>query len=210
MPTFHQIAAKSIRATGETIERVVNATPHDMQIWKPLDNGRTVLDQMMECAAMNIVMAQTFTDHKLPPWNLEIYSKLLEENETNREEAGCIQEKRRRHCRCRRSLFRRTTSTTLLTLPVWRGRGENIRRARNDDPATHLSYHSGPDELHPDALRRQRNALASTPPAFPVLRTALSRQTSAFARGAQQGSPGRAWEGGSKDIFTHDQSRCDN
>lgn len=82
MPTFHQIAAKSIRETGESILRLVHATPHDMQAWKPLDNGRTILDQLMECAAMNIVMAQTFTDHKLPPWNYEIYEKLIKDNET--------------------------------------------------------------------------------------------------------------------------------
>jgi uncharacterized damage-inducible protein DinB len=47
------LASALSREAGETLIRVASSTPPDRLEWKPLDNGRTILDQLVECCIAN-------------------------------------------------------------------------------------------------------------------------------------------------------------
>jgi hypothetical protein len=52
-PTIQSVAASMTRETAETVIFVALATPPDKHHWKPLDNGRSIVAQVVECALAN-------------------------------------------------------------------------------------------------------------------------------------------------------------
>ncbi|HLK59831.1 MAG TPA: DinB family protein [Chthonomonadaceae bacterium] len=47
------LAAELTREVAETLIAVASATPEERLNWQPLDNGRTILDQLVECTLAN-------------------------------------------------------------------------------------------------------------------------------------------------------------
>src|SRR5438270_3042058 len=79
------VAARRSQTAADDLTEAVNATEAERLDWKPLDRGRTVLDQLAECAMANlkwanILHARTYV--RLPPEVLAEFSEL-----TTREEA---------------------------------------------------------------------------------------------------------------------------
>lgn len=52
-PTVQSVAAGLTRETAETIIFVAHATPPDKHHWQPLDNGRSIVAQIVECVLAN-------------------------------------------------------------------------------------------------------------------------------------------------------------
>jgi uncharacterized damage-inducible protein DinB len=51
--TVPEVAAQMSAETAETLIAVASATPADRLTWQPLDQGRTILEQLAECAVAN-------------------------------------------------------------------------------------------------------------------------------------------------------------
>jgi hypothetical protein len=73
MPTVNSLAAKITRDAATSLEKVANATPPDKQVWKPLDEGRTALDQVAECAVINAWCTNIMTQFSVPELDGEAY-----------------------------------------------------------------------------------------------------------------------------------------
>jgi len=51
--TVQELAANLTREAADRVITVAQATPPDRIAWQPMDNGRTILDQMVECSLAN-------------------------------------------------------------------------------------------------------------------------------------------------------------
>jgi hypothetical protein len=71
--SIQQVVAKQTRDVGAGLERTFVAMPADKQTWKPLDNGRSALEQIAECAVINGWSAQVFRDRAVPPFDGEAF-----------------------------------------------------------------------------------------------------------------------------------------
>ena len=67
------IAANGTREVAAGLERTFLAMPADKQTWKPLDAGRSALEQVAECAVINGWAAQIFRDRVMPELNTGTY-----------------------------------------------------------------------------------------------------------------------------------------
>jgi hypothetical protein len=74
--------AKSTREVANGLERTFLAMPDDKQVWKPLDQGRSALDQIAECAVINAWSAQLLRDRVVPPLDGEAFGKACSELDT--------------------------------------------------------------------------------------------------------------------------------
>ena len=68
MPTIQQLAAQLNREAAASLQSNALAIPADKVTWKPLEMGRSVLSQIVECAlitgyAANILSALKMQDH---------------------------------------------------------------------------------------------------------------------------------------------------
>lgn len=52
----------------ETLIRFVRSTPEERWTWSPLDQGRTVLDQLQECARVPLWFDEILTTKASPSW----------------------------------------------------------------------------------------------------------------------------------------------
>jgi hypothetical protein len=67
--------AKATQEVAEGLARTFLAMPADKQVWKPLDEGRSALEQIGECAVINAWCAQIFRDRVVPPLDGEAYAR---------------------------------------------------------------------------------------------------------------------------------------
>ena len=67
MSTITAMAAKMNREVAGGLARSFQAMPPDKQTWKPLDQGRSALSQIQECAGINFWTAQMLRDRAVPP-----------------------------------------------------------------------------------------------------------------------------------------------
>ena len=69
--TIQEYAASALEKSVEDLIEASNSLPKDQWAWKPLDKGRTVLDQLAECAATNAltakVVAAAFWEESMMP-----------------------------------------------------------------------------------------------------------------------------------------------
>jgi hypothetical protein len=68
--TVQQLAARQTRQAADVIIAAANSTHPDKVTWQPLDQGRTVLNQVIECGMANLKWAnilRSFTYSNLPP-----------------------------------------------------------------------------------------------------------------------------------------------
>jgi len=82
MPTVSQLAAKLNRDAAATLARNIKAMPEEKVTWKPLDNGRSALDQLQECAIISFFGAKLLQTREVPPFDREGFEKLRAENDT--------------------------------------------------------------------------------------------------------------------------------
>ncbi len=69
--TLNELAATLTREAGSNLARAIKAMPPEKQAWRPMDSGRSPIDQVAECAAFNFAGAQSLRDRKLPPMTHE-------------------------------------------------------------------------------------------------------------------------------------------
>ena len=77
-----RLVAKLNRDGAETLLKNVVAMPAEKLVWKPLDEGRTVLDQIQECAVITGMFAVAFKDRKFPEDSSQYYSDGLKSIDT--------------------------------------------------------------------------------------------------------------------------------
>ncbi len=82
MSTVQQLAAKLTQDATDSLARIVKATPADKQEWKPLDEGRTVLSQLQECATAPVFFAKILRDRAVPPMEEGAFERALAELDT--------------------------------------------------------------------------------------------------------------------------------
>jgi|SRR5947209_38449 len=80
------VAARRTQKAADDLTAAANATQADRLDWKPLDCGRTVLDQLAECAMANlkwanILRARTYT--RLPAEEAESFAELTTREQVN-------------------------------------------------------------------------------------------------------------------------------
>lgn len=81
MPTVNQFIADRTAEMSGTLVRAIRKMPTDKTEWKPLDNGRTVLDQVQECVGANkfaLTVLQTYTLPERDPDHTERLQKELD------------------------------------------------------------------------------------------------------------------------------------
>jgi hypothetical protein len=67
VPTIQQLAKKLNQDAADSLVKNVKAMPEDKATWKPLDQGRSALSQLQECAIICGFTAYTLQNHVLPP-----------------------------------------------------------------------------------------------------------------------------------------------
>lgn len=82
MTTVSDVAAESTRGVAQNMIRIVESTPAEKQTWKPLDEGRPVLNQLVECAGLNFIAAQALRERAMPALDPERRKQFEAENNT--------------------------------------------------------------------------------------------------------------------------------
>jgi hypothetical protein len=82
MPSIQQFAVQATREVAEALARTASAMPPDKQTWKPLDAGRTALDQVQECAGICYFAAQILQTRAVPPMDPDQMAQFKAENDT--------------------------------------------------------------------------------------------------------------------------------
>ena len=72
------MAAKLHQEIVATLLRNLEAMPDDKLTWKPLEQGRTVISQLQECAIMTGLCAEALKTRTFPEYKDESYNKALE------------------------------------------------------------------------------------------------------------------------------------
>jgi hypothetical protein len=79
MPTISRLAAEVTREEAQMMARSLAAMPPDRQTWRPLNEGRSALEQVQECIAINYWVADMLTSRAVPPLDREQHEKLVAE-----------------------------------------------------------------------------------------------------------------------------------
>jgi hypothetical protein len=75
MRTVQALAARASKDVAVGLARTFSAMPAEKQTWSPLDEGRTALDQVAECAVINSWCAIVIRDHVVPAFEGETYKQ---------------------------------------------------------------------------------------------------------------------------------------
>ncbi|HLV80236.1 MAG TPA: DinB family protein [Chthonomonadaceae bacterium] len=90
--TIQALAAELTHFAAETIMVLVQNTPPDKWDWKPLDNGRTILNQMAECALANQKWADILRRRAWVSYGEEAWQQAFSELNTLDKAAARLQE----------------------------------------------------------------------------------------------------------------------
>ncbi len=82
MPTMQQMTARANRQAAETLARNFAAMPADKQTWRPLDQGRPALDQVVECAVTNQFAERTLRTCQIDSTAFAGYEQARAEHDT--------------------------------------------------------------------------------------------------------------------------------
>ena len=82
MADIKKIAVVASQMVSDTLIRNLQAMPADKQDWKPMDLGRSALDQVQECTAINRWIADAYRTHELPPLDGEAFAAVKAELDT--------------------------------------------------------------------------------------------------------------------------------
>jgi len=93
MPTVQELAVKLNKEGAETLIRNVRAMPEDKTAWQPLENGRTTLSQLQECAIICGFSIATLTNRAVPADFKEAYGREMAEIDTVEKAAARLEER---------------------------------------------------------------------------------------------------------------------
>jgi len=82
MSTVQQVAARLTSTAAESLARSVRAMPADKIDWRPLDQGRSVLSQVQECATVATFFARILRDRAVPPSDDSAFGNAMAELDT--------------------------------------------------------------------------------------------------------------------------------
>lgn len=82
MPTVQQLAIHLNREVAESLTRNAAAMPADKLTWSPLDQGRTALSQLAECAVITEFTTNLLKTRAMPPIDSEAFGKKTAELDT--------------------------------------------------------------------------------------------------------------------------------
>ena len=82
MADIQAIGAKVNRDLANGLIRNLKAMPTEKQTWRPLDSGRSALDQVQECAVINAWAAEIFRTRSVPTLGGDEFSRMKTENDT--------------------------------------------------------------------------------------------------------------------------------
>lgn len=77
-----ETAANATREAAEALARNLRAMPSERQTWRALDTGRSALEQVAECAVINLWMADVLQARAVPPMDADRYARLKAEYDT--------------------------------------------------------------------------------------------------------------------------------
>ena len=80
--TIQTLAAALTHETAEVLLTVASATPLDKLHWKPLDNGRSILAQLVECATANQKWADLIRTRTWVPYGEQVWQGAFAEYDT--------------------------------------------------------------------------------------------------------------------------------
>ena len=92
MVDIKKIAAVASQAVSDTLIRNLQAMPADKQTWKPMDIGRSALDQVQECAVINRWIAETYKTKVLPPLDKDAFGAAKTEMDTPEKACAALNE----------------------------------------------------------------------------------------------------------------------
>src|SRR5438132_11039053 len=75
MSKLSDIAVKVNREVAVALARNLKAMPEDKQAWKPLEKGRSALDQVQECALINYWVADFYRTLTVPAFDTEKFEQ---------------------------------------------------------------------------------------------------------------------------------------
>ena len=97
--TIQEVAAAAIEKSADDLIQAALALPEDKRDWKPLDKGRSTLDQLAECAVQNmaaakIVQAGGYQVNSMAEWKemLAEWDDLLSTLDTPEKSAAALRE----------------------------------------------------------------------------------------------------------------------
>lgn len=82
MITISSLAATLTRETAETLCYVARATPPERRGWRPLENGRSILEQVVECSVANQKWTQILRTRIWASYSEERWQHALSELDT--------------------------------------------------------------------------------------------------------------------------------
>ena len=80
--TFLEQLIKKNRQVSIGLARTFRAMPPDKQTWRPLEMGRSALDQVQECAGLNRFALEIFRTGEVPGFDTEEFARLKQEHDT--------------------------------------------------------------------------------------------------------------------------------
>ncbi len=83
MPTVQEIAANLAKKQASSLSQAVKASPEEKCGWKPLDNGRCMIDQVVECGGLNFFASQLLQTREVPPIDPSMLDTLKQQNDTS-------------------------------------------------------------------------------------------------------------------------------
>jgi uncharacterized damage-inducible protein DinB len=92
MGTVQQAAARMTLDASQTLIRNLSATPAEKQTWQPLDEGRSILNQVQECAVINAWFAMQLHDRAVPPLDGDAYAAALAQIDTADKATAALKE----------------------------------------------------------------------------------------------------------------------
>jgi hypothetical protein len=85
MASVKELAVKLNREASASMARTANAMPPEKVTWQPLEMGRTTLDQIQECGAINHFGAKVLQTREAPPFDeaaRERFARLKADHDT--------------------------------------------------------------------------------------------------------------------------------
>ncbi|NLI00558.1 MAG: DinB family protein [Chthonomonadales bacterium] len=73
MNPLKQAAAHMCTTAAQNLRINLEAMPADKQVWRPLDKGRSALEQVQECAVINGFFASILRDQAVPEMQWDAY-----------------------------------------------------------------------------------------------------------------------------------------
>ena len=82
MPTVIDVLVKITREASEAIERSAAAMPEEKLNWRPMEVGRSALDQVVECGGLSHFTARMLRERAVPQFDPEALQRMKAEHDT--------------------------------------------------------------------------------------------------------------------------------